>query len=86
LNAEDTERFVEESFKTLQGVLRYFNDRDIEPMSKITEIVRKQLEDFRPKVPLMVALRKEGMKDRHWEQISKEVGFKVQPTGDDFCF
>lgn len=33
----------------------------------------------------MVALRKDGMYDRHWEQISKEVGFEVKPT-EDFTF
>lgn len=27
----------------------------------------------------MVALRKKGMKDRHWKQISDKVGFKVDP-------
>lgn len=27
----------------------------------------------------MVALRKKGMKDRHWEQISEKVGFEVKP-------
>jgi hypothetical protein len=38
-------------------VLRYFKDRDIDPMCKITDIVKQQLDAFRPKVPLMVALR-----------------------------
>lgn len=86
MDAEEVERFVEDSFKTLSSVLRYFTDRDIEPMCKITDIVRLQLDEFRPKVPLMVALRKDGMKERHWQQISTEVGFTVKPTGDDFCF
>lgn len=77
---------MEDSFKTLTGVLRYFKDRDIEPMCKITDVIKVQLDQFRPKVPLMVALRKDGMKERHWEQISEKVGFTVQPTGEDFCF
>lgn len=33
----------------------------------------------------MVALRKNGMYDRHWEQISEAVGFEVKPT-EDFTF
>ncbi len=28
----------------------------------------------------MVALRKKGMQERHWQQISAKVGFEVQPT------
>ena len=27
----------------------------------------------------MVALRTQGMKDRHWEVLSKRVGFEVKP-------
>jgi dynein heavy chain len=86
LSATDAEKFVEDSIKTLSGVLRYFKDRDIEPMCKITDIIKVQLDQFRPKVPLMVALRKEGMKERHWQQISDKVNFVVKPTGDEFCF
>lgn len=33
----------------------------------------------------MVALRKNGMYDRHWEQITQEVGYEVKPT-EDFTF
>lgn len=33
----------------------------------------------------MVALRKKGMNERHWEQISAKVGFEVKPT-EDFTF
>lgn len=28
----------------------------------------------------MVALRKKGMQERHWNQISQKVGFEVTPT------
>lgn len=30
----------------------------------------------------MVALRKKGMVDRHWEQISTKVGFEVKPDAE----
>ena len=33
----------------------------------------------------MVALRKDGMYERHWEKITDNVGFKVEPT-EDFTF
>ena len=36
--------------------------------------MRGSIDEFRPKVPLVVALRKTGMKDRHWEEISKVAG------------
>jgi len=67
LDANAAEKFVEDSLKTLTGVLRYFKDRDIDAMCKITDVIKVQLDQFRPKVPLMVALRKDGMKERHWQ-------------------
>lgn len=33
----------------------------------------------------MVALRKNGMKERHWEQVSNKMGFSVVPD-EDFTF
>lgn len=42
--------------------------------------MRKNIDDFKPYVPLAVALRKEGMKDRHWDQISDRVKFDIRPV------
>jgi len=42
--------------------------------------VKGKIDDFKPVVPLALALRKEGMKDRHWDQISNKVGFDIRPT------
>lgn len=41
-----------------------------------------EIEAFRPKVPLMVALRQKGMMDRHWNDITKRMGFDVKPALD----
>jgi dynein heavy chain len=37
------------------------------------------VETFKPFVPLALAMRTEGMKDRHWQMISEKVGFEVKP-------
>jgi dynein heavy chain len=36
--------------------------------------MKKQIDAFKPIVPLAVALRKDGMKDRHWNAISASSG------------
>lgn len=54
----------------------------IDKIQAISEKVKSLVDEFKPKVPLMVALRKKGMKDRHWEEISKKVGIQIKP-GDD---
>lgn len=82
LDAPGAEKFVEESLRTLMQTSKMFRDRDLPQILKITQQVKDQLDEFRPKVPLMVALRKQGMKERHWEAITQEVGKKVEPTPD----
>lgn len=48
--------------------------------------VKAEMDKFKPNLPLMVALRKEGMKERHWNAISSGAGFKVDPNIEGFCF
>ena len=80
LDAVAAEKFIEESVRIIGTVIRFFRERDIEAILKIAQIVKGKLDEFRPKVPVMVALRKKGMTERHWEQISSRVGFEVKPT------
>lgn len=54
-------------------------------MPKIFEIaqtMKQKVDAFKPIVPLAVALRRNGMKERHWEAISKESGIQVAPDDD----
>lgn len=47
------------------------------------------MDEFKPKVPLMVALHRKGMVDRHWQQISDRVGFEIKPNmqqAEEFTF
>jgi len=45
----------------------------------IGEKVRHEMDAFKPKLPLMVALRKDGMKDRHWAEVSRLAGQEIDP-------
>lgn len=80
VDADECERFVEEAVKNINMAIRYLKERDITPILKIAEAVKAQIEEFRPKVPLMVAMRKKGMTERHWGEISQKVGMRVEPT------
>lgn len=44
-------------------------DRDIHMIMRLAEKMKTSIEEFRPKVPLLVALKKDGMRDRHWLAI-----------------
>ena len=40
--------------------------------------------NFKPHVPLVIALRSPGMRDRHWEELSSALGFSVDPNNPHF--
>ena len=43
------------------------SERNITGVLKICESVKAEIDEFKPKVPLLLALRKKGMNQRHWE-------------------
>jgi len=83
LDAVDLEQVWENSQKTINMVFRNFRDRGQDEMLAIAQTIKKGVEDFKTTVPLAVALRKEGMKERHWNQISESVGFDIRPDEPD---
>ncbi len=80
LNAIDLDNTFDQSNKTISAVTRYFRDKDYPKISKIAEVMKKNIDEFKPYVPLAVALRKDGMKDRHWDAISEKVKFDIRPV------
>ena len=85
LDAVKMEDIVTNSIKTLNKIIRIFKEKDQPGILKIGNQVKNELTEYQPFVPLALALRKDGMKERHWEAISKKVGFKVEPY-DGFTF
>jgi dynein heavy chain len=51
----------------MAGVCRFFRDKEFPKIKNIAEIIKKNIDDFKPYVPLAVALRKDGMRERHWD-------------------
>jgi dynein heavy chain len=55
----------------MSGAIRFFRDKDeLRKILKIAEDMRNSIEEFKPQVPIVMALRTDGMKDRHWEMLS----------------
>lgn len=85
IDADQCEKFVEDSLKSLLYAIRYFKDKEIVHILKIAESVKSQIDEFRPKVPLLMSLRKKGLRDRHWDQLSKKIGMDIRPN-EEFTF
>jgi dynein heavy chain len=62
IDAEACEAFVEDAIKNLNYSIRVFKEKEIVHMLKITESIKYQIDEFKPKVPLLSSLRKEGLR------------------------
>ena len=82
LDAIKLEETFENCLKVINQVVRGFRDKDAKDMLEIANVVKGKVDDFKPTVPVAVALRKQGMKDRHWDALSSAVGFDIRPTED----
>ena len=73
------EELVDNAKKTMAQVQRFFRDKELPGILKIAEGIKDAVEEFAPWVPIVIALRTEGMQDRHWEQLSSRIGFELKP-------
>lgn len=80
LDPDELEQTFENCFKTMAGVARIFKTQDKPKILNIASAIKEKCDEFKPVVPIAVALRKKGMVDRHWDEISKEVGFDIRPV------
>ncbi|KPA79969.1 putative dynein heavy chain [Leptomonas pyrrhocoris] len=77
INAEEVEQTVAETLRIMNMCVR--SPQLTPELAQVAEQTRDSVQQFRPLVPTIKCLRMEGMKDRHWSQLSKEVGFDVEP-------
>ncbi|CUG87367.1 Hypothetical protein, putative, partial [Bodo saltans] len=79
IDAEEMEKNVTNALKNMMKCVREPRFKDKAPILKIAEDIKNQIDEFKPVIPTVKCLRQAGMKDRHWNQLSKELGFEVRP-------
>ncbi|CBZ56170.1 Dynein heavy chain 1, axonemal, related [Neospora caninum Liverpool] len=84
IDAALLEKQVYGGIKQIHKVTRTLREKGLDTVLIRAESVLHELEDFAPLVPLIVALRNEGMRDRHWEKVSEAVGTRIGPGCEDF--
>jgi len=70
-NWNDEWKVIVKSVKTFKS-----NNNILEVANKI----KNEIFEFKPYIPLIQAFRNPGLRDRHWEQISKELGTELNPN------
>ena len=81
LDAETMEATVSDAFKVMFKMGKAFTTRKLPQNAANCEAIRKELDEFQKFVPLCLALRSPGMRDRHWEKISADTGLTVPRAG-----
>lgn len=79
IEGRDIEDTMEAASRTISQTIRHFKSKDIQSVLPVTEKIKTDVEHFKQYVKLAVALRKPGMRERHWEELSGRVGFTVRP-------
>ena len=67
IDSEFVEKTVNESYKNIHKCIRQF--ADIPGCHDSAQEVKRWIEQFKPFIPLIQALRNPGMRKRHWEQV-----------------
>jgi dynein heavy chain len=82
LDPENVENSVNVLLKNLNKSTKAFERLNLPQCNVIAAQVRDEVDHFRPKVPLIIALRNPGMRDRHWLELSEKTGVTI-PTNKD---
>ncbi|ESO89348.1 hypothetical protein LOTGIDRAFT_210379 [Lottia gigantea] len=80
INAEEVEKNVNEAYKTVHKSVKIF--QDIPSVQLVPTEIKQAIEEFKPFIPLIQGLRNPGMRNRHWEQLSDDLGFPVRPKAN----
>ncbi|KAG5489239.1 hypothetical protein GH5_00103 [Leishmania sp. Ghana 2012 LV757] len=77
ISAEEVEKTVADTLRIMNSCMR--NQKLTPELVQVAERTRDNVQQFRPLVPTIKYLRTEGMQERHWSQLSKELGLDVEP-------
>uniref|UniRef100_A0A8C0W387 Dynein axonemal heavy chain 1 n=1 Tax=Castor canadensis TaxID=51338 RepID=A0A8C0W387_CASCN len=80
IDAEQLEKNVIESFKTMHKCVKQF--KDIPACQDVALDIRARIEEFKPYIPLIQGLRNPGMRNRHWDILSNEININVRPKAN----
>lgn len=51
-------------------------------VGEVAQEIKGRIEEFKPFIPLIQGLRNPGMRSRHWEQLSDDLGFPIRPKAN----
>jgi len=82
LNSEEIEQDVYNYHRNLIRSCKLFEKKGLMEVTQVGQAIQLEVEAFKPVVPLIMALRNQGMRDRHWEMINTKLGYATDPLLD----
>lgn len=73
LDSEVVENSVNTLLRNLNKSAKTFERNGLAQCNVIAAQVRDEVDQFRPKVPLIVSLRNRGMRERHWDELATKA-------------
>ncbi|KAF5403840.1 Dynein heavy chain axonemal [Paragonimus heterotremus] len=77
IDAEQVEKLVQDCYKTMHKSVRIFHE--LPGVQEVANQIKMAIEEFKPFIPLIQGLRNPGMRKRHWEELSEELGVNIVP-------
>ena len=79
LDGDAVDKDVQTIFKVLMKTSKVLANRQLPACAENCTAIKDEVAAFKPFVPLVRALRNPGMCDRHWIQLSQELGTDIHP-------
>jgi len=79
LDADTVEKTLTNVSRNAFKSVKYFDGQGNPELKALANQIKAASEGFKAYVPLIQALRQQGMRERHWTTLSAELGFDVQP-------
>lgn len=77
LNAEEVEKNLTNAWRVMFKSVKQFKAQP--GVLGVASKVKDEMDEFKPNLPLIQALRNPGMRDRHWDRLSDELEMNVHP-------
>ncbi|XP_050357868.1 dynein axonemal heavy chain 1-like [Nymphalis io] len=75
VDADSIEPAINEYYKTIVKCIRVF--ADLPKVQHVALTIRDDMDEFRPLIPVIQAVRNPGMKERHWNEFMEKSGITV---------
>ncbi|KAI9104654.1 dynein heavy chain and region D6 of dynein motor-domain-containing protein [Phlyctochytrium arcticum] len=77
LNSEELEKNLMNAWRTIFKSMKHFKAQP--GCLAVATQIKEEMDEFKPYLPLIQALRNPGMRERHWERLSEDLNMKIRP-------